>query len=311
MLVVLLAAERLYVYYFVTAWDYGSRADVVRFLKAIAPVRLGLGPLAVVAAVVAALVVVRGDLSRRRWVEIGWLAACIKLIVVLSGGLYHGTFALATPLVVLAGASALAAARGARPAVALGLVAVTVAVSAAQISVVRRQARAAAAYGSATRQFYQELTGAVLGPDPSVRYGQLFDAFDTIFINTAFFDRGIWPTGSVSYHTVVDSYYRNHFPGLDAREAAHRNLDALAARAGTLAAAFCTPADVAKSLPAQPFAREAGSVASAALRDDPRWKALRRFDAPMGCVLLYERVERDLPLDEKWAAVPDRAISSP
>lgn len=187
----------------------------------------------------------------------------------------------------------------------------TVAVSAAQVAVTRRYATTLATSTAATRVFYQDLTGAVLGRDPTARYGQLFDAFDTIFINTAFFDRGIWPSGSVSTHTVIDSYYRRAFPGLDASAAGRRNLDALGAQAGTLAAAFCTPADVARSLPAQPYSREAGSVASAALRDDPRWKAVRRFDPPAGCVLLYERVERALTLDEKWAAVPDRAVSNP
>lgn len=305
-LVVLLAGQKLYTYYVVTAWSYGGAGDVVRYLEALVPERLGIGPLAVAAALAAP----RRHLSRRAWLAVAWLCVSMPLVAVLSGGLYHGTFALATPMLVVAGAWALCAKRGAHPAAAAALVALLAFLGAAQHVRMRRHSLAVAALVQPTRQFYRALTDAVLDGDPSARYGLLFDAVDTLFVNTAFFDRGIWPSGTVSFHSVVDSYYRQHFPGLDARAAGRANLEALA-RPGTRAAAFCTAADAARSLPAQPFAREAASVASEGLRDGPRWKALRRFDAPVGCVLLYERVETDLAPDEKWATVPDRGLSGP
>jgi hypothetical protein len=307
----LLVGAKLYTYYFVTGWSYGTRQEVLAYLAAQVLDRAGLG-LLVVAVVVAAARTLRPEgLPGRLWVDAVWLLVGIPLVVAASGGFYHSTAALATPLCVLAGALALAASRGARPAVALALLVAAVAASAAQVALVRRQATRAAEAFAPTRRFYQRLTRSLLRPDPSVRYGFLFDAVETIFVNTAFFDRGVWPTGTVSYHTVMDSYYRQHFPGLDAPGAARRNLDAVNARVGTRAAAFCTPADVARNLPTQPFAREAGSLASAALRDDPRWKALRRFDAPVGCVMLYERVASDLTPAEKWAAVSGPAVSGP
>lgn len=304
LLTVLLAGSKLYVYYAVTAWSYGGYRDVLAYLAALAPDRLGLGPLVLAMAVAAAWWLGPRRLPGRFWAEAAWLLAGLPLAVVASGGLYHGTFALLTPLLVLLGSCALATVRQARATVALGVVAVTIAAAALQFVQSRQLARRTASAASASRRFYQELTEAMLGRDPGARYGLLFDAVDTIFVNAAFFDRGFWPTGSVSFHTVVDSYYRRHFPGDDARLAARRNLDALNARVGTLAAAFCTPDDVARSLPTQPFSREAGAAASAALRADPRWRVLRRFDAPVGCVLLYERVAVALAPAEKWAALP-------
>ncbi|MET0552797.1 MAG: hypothetical protein ABW221_07160 [Vicinamibacteria bacterium] len=307
----LLVGGKLYVYYLVTGWSYGASRDVLAYVGPQVPSRAGLGLLVVAAAVAVARILRREELPGRFWFDAAWLVAAIPLVVAVTGALYHGTFALATPLCVLAGALALAALRGTRPAVALGLLAIAVAASAAELALVRRHARAVAAEAAPTRRFYQDLTGSLLGRDPAVRYGLLFDAVDTIFVNTAFFDHGVWPTGTVSYHTVMDTYYRQHFPGLDAPGAARRNLEAVNSRVGTRAAAFCTPADVARNLPAQPFAREAGTLASAFLRADPRWKALRRFDAPVGCVMLYERVASDLTAAEKWAAVADPVLSGP
>jgi hypothetical protein len=300
---VLLAGAKLYVYYAVTGWSYGSGREVMAYLAAQAADRLGLGPLALVAALAAAWLAGAERLPGRFWADAAWLLAGLPIIVAATGGLYHGTFALVTPLLVLLGASALAAARPARRTVALGLVVLTITTAGVQVVRSRRLARATAAGAADTRRFYQELTQAVLARDPRARYGQLFDAGDTVFINTAFFDRGFWPTGSVSFHTIIDTYYRRHFPGDGAEGAARRNLDALNARVGTLAIAFCTPDDVARNLPTQPFARAAGAAASTALRDDLRWRALRRFDAPVGCVLLYERAPRALTPDEKWSAV--------
>ncbi len=66
------------------------------------------------------MVATRGSPAKREWLEIGWLSTCMPLIVVLSGALYHGTFALATPLLVVAGALALGTVRDARPVGALG-----------------------------------------------------------------------------------------------------------------------------------------------------------------------------------------------
>jgi hypothetical protein len=308
---VLLVGKKLYVYYFVTGWSYGASPDVLAYLAPQLLDRAALGLLAVAAFVAAAWTLRPEGLPGRFWLDAVWLVTGIPLVVAASGGMYHGAIALATPLCVLLGARALAATRAARTTVALGLMVLALAASAAQVALVRRQASRVAEAGAPLRRFYRELTGALLGRDPSVRYGLLFDAVDTIFVNTAFFDRGIWPTGTVSYHTVMDSYYRQHFPGLDAPGAARRNLEAVNARVGTLAVAFCTPDDVARSLPAQPFAREAGTLASVSLRDDPRWRALRRFDAPVGCVMLYERAARDLTAAEKWAAVPGPALSGP
>jgi hypothetical protein len=198
------------------------------------------------------------------WADGAWLVAGLPLVVVASGGLYHGTFALWTVLLVLLGACALATLREGRPTVVYGLVASTLAVAVVQYRLTRRDALAHAESLSATRRFYQELTEGLLGRDPAARYGLLFDAGETVFVNTAFFDRGIWPRGSVSFHTVVDSYYRQHFPGEDPQQAAQHNLDALNARVGTLAAAFCGPDDVARSLGEQPFSRAAGIAASVA-----------------------------------------------
>lgn len=299
----LLVGRKLYVHYAVTGWDYADAGDVLSFLAPQLGPRLGLGLVAVAAAVAAAWILRRPPLPTRFWADALWLAVGLPLIVAALGGFYHGTFALTSVLLVLVGACALAAVPAGRRRVAWALVASTVVVAALQYRASRSQALATAHAVSAVRRFYQELAELLVGQDPDARYGLLFDAGETIFVNTAFFDRGIWPRGSVSFHTVVDTYYRRHFPGADAEGAARRNLDALNARDGTLAAAFCTPDDAARNLPAQPFARAAGAAAAASLRADPRWRARRRFDAPVGCVLLYERAPRALTPGEKWAAV--------
>lgn len=303
LLTALLVGRKLYIYYAVTGWSYGGAGDVLGFLLPQVGPRLGLGVLAVALSIAVCWTLRRRPPPGRFWGDAAWLASGLPLIVAALGGFYHGTFALTTVLLVLVGACALATVHQPRRAIAGGLAVAAVALAMQQHRDSRRRALETAGSLAATRRFYQELTQGLLGANPAARYGLLFDAGETIFVNTAFFDRGIWPRGSVSFHTVVDTYYRQRFPGQGPQEAARDNLDALNARAGTLAAAFCTPDDVARSLPDQPFSRAAGTAASVALRDDPHWRAVRRLEAPAGCVLIYERSERTLGPGEKWAAV--------
>lgn len=267
------------------------------------PWQAGLGPLVVAVAALAAYVVGRARCEGARLVLVWW-AVALPFASVLLGTLYHSLLKLYAPVLVVVAAVLLARIDPRRAsALAWAIGALAVGCTLVQHARSREQALGYGRGVAPQRVFYLQLAEALLAHDHRQRYGLLFEAWDTHFYNYAFYDRGVAPTGTVAYHTVVDSYYRQEFPGLSAEGIAQENARRLESRVGTMAVGHCEPDTIPDAVGYQPLAREVAVRITRHLRQSPRWRALRRFDSPYGCLYLYEWTSADLPRRKKWRAV--------
>ena len=284
----------LFHYYIVSGYAYGRPADVFWFL--VGEVQRQMAVTAVATAGYMALLL----LSRRRAAESGsfrdtltaaWFVLGFPVVVVLTGGYFHGFLVYWTPLIILLVATLtplrpdVGSAR--RLAIALAVVAAAAAIGQAVISVEKGRQQALSSTG--TRALYDELAVALKGR----RYGLLFYDPWVLILNHAAYHHGHTLSGSVAFSTIHDTVVRARFPGWTANRIARTNLRMLEAQPGTWAIAHCEPATIPLHLgPALetygPLARSIAARSAAQLRDRPGWRVLRTTPSPFGCLRVYE-----------------------
>lgn len=300
--VITLQWRRLYAYYFVTGYSYGTPSAVLQYLVAVCPYAVGPAlPVLLTVYLVCALCLTNWRRQRDAVVVAAWMALGLPLAVMFTSALYFGFFPLWAVLLVVLLATLVSGcqSRVSTPLIASAMLAVALACSVASYAKSRNEARSVAQSAAPTRTLYQELVAIIGAGVPPHRYGLLFSEVDAPFVNYAFFDHDLRFEKASAFVSIHDSYYQAAFPGLDADSIAHVNLRSLESHEGTIVVGYCRMDDVGRG-GFDVLARKVAILMSDHVLRSPHWKAIRQLDSPFGCLYAYEYSERLLTDTEKW-----------
>lgn len=282
--------HRLYEYYFVKGYSYGTPLGVFQYLVATCPyaVRIAL-PVIFMVYLLCALCVSNWRRHLEAVMVTAWMVVGLPVAVMCTSAFYFGFFPLWTVLLVVLLAALVSGSQRkvSSPLLASAMLAVALACSLACYTTSRIEARSAARSAAPFRKLYQDLAALIGAGAAPHRYALLFSEVDAPFLNQAVFDTNVRFDRPVTFVTIHDSYYRAAFPGLDADGIVSVQIKLMESHEGTIAVGYCRTDDVgAGNFDA--LAKDVAFTMSEHLLRSPQWRVTRQLSSPYGCLYAYE-----------------------
>lgn len=299
--------EILYNYYFVAAYDYATKSQLLNFLTSVAVDRFGYPQLVFFALIAVFLISTPIKTAQVQNIVIaGWIAIGLPLTVIATGTKYNIFFNVWTVLLVVSFSMIVAECAPFKKWQMNLLYASSIIIiisSCAQYTRSVDRSQKIAQNNANWRPFWEVLTDSIMAQPSPRNVSLLFGEVDVLFKNHLIFNRqiAVGPGQDLDFTGflwVHDTYYKANKPGLSLSQLIEQNIKQIETTPGTLSISYCNPEDV---MTCDQFAEDGKKVAvpfaramSYHLLNSPNWQVIKTIASPYGSLCFYKYARKPL-----------------